>query len=203
MPRWMPEEEQMTVFLEHIAQGKTRQEAAGAIEGTTSSMWRTFINGKREESLAFAKRYVEALEDAGNAPSPFAARIKELEGVQLVHRMLDEAIVRGLDPEKGKSGASNRVLHNLLLLKAEDFRPLLEARTRHIHEGAVGIYQMPQIDTSKWSIEQHREFVELRKRMSELVAVAQPENAAIGRELPSGPNDIEGEAVEIDETEAA
>jgi hypothetical protein len=201
--RWAPPtQEQQDKFLELIAQGMTRQEAAAEVDSTPTK-FRTLMNGKGEASLAFAERYVAVLEEAGTTPSPFAGRIKELEGVQLVHRLLDEAIMRAVDPERGRSGASNRVLHNLLLLKAEDFKPLLEARTRHIHEGAVGIYQMPQIDTSKWSLEQHREFVELRKRMSELVAVAQPDSDMPGRELPAGPDDIEGEATELDEPEAA
>lgn len=200
--KWAPPSpEQQDRFLELIAEGMTRQEAAEEV-GATSTRFRTLMNGKSEESLAFAERYVAILEEAGKTVSPFAGRIKELEGVQLVHRLLDEAIARALDPEKGRSGASNRVLHNLLLLKAEDFKPLLEARTRHIHEGAVGIYQMPQIDTSKWSIEQHREFVELRKRMAELVAVAQPD-ASQPRELPIGEDVVDGEATEIDESEAA
>lgn len=188
-------------MLELVANGKTRQEAAEEIEGTTSTMWRTFINGKSPESVAFAERYLKVLEEAGTAPSPFAGRIKELEGVQLAHRLLDEFIMRALDSERGASGSSNRMLHNLSLLKLEDFKPLLEARTRHIHEGAVGIYQMPQIDSAKWSIEEHREFVTLRKRMAELVAIAQPDSAQPGRELPLGADDIEGEAIEIEELE--
>jgi hypothetical protein len=203
VPTRIPTPEQQEKLLELVAAGKTRQEAAEEIEGTSSTMWRTFINGKSEESQAFAQRYLAVLEEAGTAPSPLAGRIKELEGVQLAHRLLDEFIMRALDSERGKSGSSNRMLHNLSLLKLEDFKPLLEARTRHIHEGAVGIYQMPQIDTSKWSLEEHREFVALRKRMGELVALAQPETAQPGRELPPGPDDIEGEASEIDESEAA
>lgn len=197
-----PTEEQQEQFLELIAQGKLRQEAAEEV-GTTPTKFRTLMNGKSEASLKFAERYMAILEEAGNAPSPYAGRLKELEGVQLVHRLLDEAITRAIDPERGKVGSSNRVLHNLLLLKAEDFKPLLEARTRHIHEGAVGIYQMPQIDTSKWTLDQHREFVEMRKRMAELVAVAQPDAMPTGRELPIGADDIEGEAVEVSEDEAA
>ena len=197
-----PSEEAQEEFLQHIASGLTRQEAAEKVGGT-ASQFRTFINGKKPESIAFAERYLAILEQLGNAPSPFAGRIKELEGVQLVHRMLDEAIIRALDPERGRVGASNRVLHNLLLLKAEDFKPLLEARTRHIHEGAVGIYSMPQIDTAKWTLEQHREFVELRKRMAELVAIAQPETVAVGRELEMGSDIVDGEAVEIADIEAA
>ena len=158
--------------------------------------------GMQASFASFAARYLAVLETNGSAPSPLAARIKELEGVQLVHRLLDEFIMRALDAERGKSGSSNRMLHNLSLLKLEDFKPLLEARTRHIHEGAVGIYQMPQIDTSRWTLEQHREFVALRKRMGELVALAQPETEQ-GRALPPGPDDIEGEAIELDDSEAA
>lgn len=175
-----PSPQQLEDFLVEIRNGKTRQEAAIEVGGT-GTMFRTFINGKGEESLAFAERYVQALEEAGNAPSPYAARIRELEGVHLVHRMLDEAIVRALDPEKGRVGASNRVLHNLLLLKADDFKPLLEARTRHIHEGQVGIYALPQIDTGKWSLEEHEEFVKLEERRNALIAKAQPDVDLVGR----------------------
>lgn len=186
-----PTPEQQEEFLQHIADGQTRQEAAVAV-GSTGSRFKSMY--KRD--TAFGQRYLEALREAGKEPSTLTIEVEEAEGVRLVHRLLDEAILRALDPERGRSGASNRVLHNLLLLKAEDFRPLLEARTRHIHEGAVGIYQMPQIDTSKWSIEQHREFVELRKRMSELIAMAQPDTGQAPRELPLGDDVIDGEATE-------
>lgn len=186
-----PSDEQQEQFLARIADGETRQEAALAV-GSSASRFKGLY--KRDEE--FAKRYLEALREAGREPSKLLLEVEEAEGVQLVHRMLDEAILRALDPERGRVGASNRVLHTLLLLKAEDFKPLLEARTRHIHEGAVGIYQMPQIDTQKWSIEQHREFVELRKRMAELVALAQPDSGQPPRELPVGDDVIDAEAVE-------
>jgi hypothetical protein len=169
-----PTEAEQEEFLEQIALGKTRQEAAEAV-GCTATQFRTYINGQSEASLAFAKRYVATLEEAGNAPSPFAGQIRELEGVQLAHRLFDEYLMRALDQEKGKSGASNRMLYNLSLLSVDSFKPLLEARTRHIHEGMVGIYAMPQIDTSKWTIEQQEEFLKLDARRSELIALAQPE----------------------------
>lgn len=184
-----PTSEQQEKFLALIADGKTRQEAAEQV-GSTATRFRTFINGAGEISLAFAKLYLAALEEAGNAPSPFATRIKEAEGIHLAHRLLDEALIRALDSERGKVGASNRVLHNLLLLKHEDFRPLLEARTRHIHEGAVGIYAMPHIDYARWTLQEHEEFLALDQRRSELIAKAQVQIEQPARpprgELPSG-----------------
>jgi hypothetical protein len=195
-----PSPEQQERFLELIAEGMTRQEAAAHEDvGGTASQFRTFMNGKKPESLAFAERYAAVLEENGNAPSPYAVRIRELEGVQLVHRLLDEAIIRAIDPERGKVGASNRVLHNLLLLKSDDFRPLLEARTRHIHEGAVGIYAMPQIDTERWTLEQHEEFVRIDARRSELIALAQPEGQQAALSAPS--EDVAD--AEFEEIEAA
>lgn len=197
-----PTEAQQERFLELVAEGLTRQEAAEHEDvGATATQFRTFINGKKPESLAFAERYQAVLEEIGAAPTPVALRIKELEGVQMVHRLLDEALLRALDPERGKVGASNRVLHNLLLLKADDFRPLLEARTRHIHEGAVGIYAMPQIDTSRWTLEQHEEFVQLEARRSELIAMAQPDGQVA---LPAArDDDVVVEEAEVEEIEAA
>jgi hypothetical protein len=194
-----PDEKQRAEFLSLIADGKTRQEAAEAV-GSTATRFRTFINGAGEESVAFAERYLEALEAAGKAPSPLALRVKEAEGFHLAHRLLDETIMRALDAERGRSGSSNRMLHNLNLLKLEDFRPLLEARIRHTHEGAIGVYAMPAIDTEKWSVEQQREFVELRRRMVELLEVARPDGTDAPRRaaLPAGIDVIDQEPVEID-----
>lgn len=190
-----PTDEQLEQFLYEIGNGRTRQEAAEAV-GSTASRFRTYINGKSEESLAFAKRYVEALEQSGNAPSPYAGRIRELEQVHLAHRLLDEFITRALDTEKKVSPSANRLLYQLSLLNVESFKPLLEARTRHIHEGQVGVYAMPQIDTSKWTLEQHEEFVALEERRSALIAIAQPDMTPAGRALPSPARDDSTEIVE-------
>jgi hypothetical protein len=66
---------------------------------------------------------------------------------------------RALDAERGKQGSSNRMLHNLALTRSkrrgsrlEAFLPLLEARTRHIHEGSVGHF--PMLDASKLTDEE-------------------------------------------------
>lgn len=138
------------------------------------------------------------LTENGSAPPPHLAKIRELEGVQLAHRLFDEVIMRALDSERGKSGASNRMLHNLSLLKLEDFKPLLEARTRHIHEGAVGVFSMPQIDTERWTLEEHREFVELNRRRNELLAKAAPEHVGM-LQLEEGETIVveEAEVVEV------
>ena len=191
MPPRVPTDEQQDRFLELIAEGKTRQEAAEEV-GCTSTMFRTLMNGAGEASQSFVERYMAILTENGSAPPPHLAKIRELETVQLAHRLFDEVIMRALDAERGRSGASNRMLHNLSLLKLDDFKPLLEARTRHIHEGAVGVYAMPQIDTDLWSLEEHREFVEIRQRMNELLAKAAPQNAAM-LELGAAGN---GEVVE-------
>jgi hypothetical protein len=193
-----PTEEQRERFLELIREGKTRQEAAEEV-GSTSTRFRTFINGSSEESQRFAERYLEALADAGRAPSPLAQRVKEAESIHLAHRLLDESIMRALDPERGKVGASNRILYNLSLLKVSDFQPLLEARTRHIHEGAVGVYALPKIDTDKWTLEQHEEFVRLEARRNELLAIARPDPPAPAPPaLPAPASEvIDQEAVEV------
>lgn len=200
-----PTQEQCEQFLDRIQEGKTRQEAAEAV-GSTATQFRTFINGKGEDSLAFAERYLAALTDAGKTPSPFAAKIREAEGVQLAHRLLDETIMRALDPERGKVGASNRLLHNLNLLKLEDFKPLLEARTRHIHEGQVGLYAaQPQLDTSRLTLDEHKELISLEHRRWELIAKAAPDGvklpqAALGNGNGSQPEIVEdAEFVEVDD----
>ena len=196
-----PTEEQQTKFLELIASGKTRQEAAVEVGGS-ATQFRTFQNGKGEASLAFAERYIAVLEEIGSAPSPHSRRIRELEGVQLVHRLLDEFITRALDRDGKQSPSSNRLLYQLSLLKVEDFKPLLEARTRVVHEGQVGIYAMPQIDTSQWSIEEHEEFVRLDKRRSELIAKAQPAGTPQPA-LPAPDDDDDVVDAEVEEIEAA
>jgi hypothetical protein len=178
MGKWYrPNEEEREKFLELIAEGKTRPEAAEEV-GCTSTQFRTFINGKDDEAVAFAQRYLEVLEAIGKTPSPLAGSIKDLEQVQLAHRVFDEYLLRAFDAERGKSGASNRLLYNLGLLTHESFKPLLEARVRHVHSGAVGLYSaLPQIDTERWSLEEQEEFVRLEARRSELLAKAHPEGA--------------------------
>lgn len=173
MPKYRPPTpEQQEEFLALIANGKTRQEAAEEV-GATATAFRTLANGGSPDSVAFAERYLAVLEEIGRAPTPIVKRIKELEGVQLAHRLLDETIMRALDGERGKVGASNRVLYNLSLLTLESFKPLLEARVRHVHSGSVGLYAaLPKIDTSKWTIEQQEEFIQLEARRSELLALA-------------------------------
>ena len=199
-----PTEAQQERFLELIAEGKTRQEAAVHEDvGGTATQFRTFINGKGEASLAFAERYVEVLKESGNAPSPHARAVRELESVQLVHRLLDEFVIRALDREGKQSPSANRLLYQLSLLKVEDFKPLLEARTRHIHEGQVGIYAMPQIDTSQWSIEEHEEFVRLDKRRSELIAKAQPAGTPQAALPAASDDDDDVVDAEVEEIEAA
>jgi hypothetical protein len=177
-------EEQRIGFLELIADGKTRQEAAEAV-GSTGTRFRGLIG--RDE--AFAQQYAEALESAGNPENPLNMKIESLERLRMLERMLDEYIMRALDAERGKSGSSNRALANLLTLLHDTFKPFLEARTRHIHEGAVGVYALPQIDTDKWSLEEHNRFVELRKEMNALLAKARPEGAQGFPELEAAPPD--------------
>ncbi len=165
-------EEQRVEFLKHTADGRTRQEAAEAV-GSTGSRMRGLIGRDPE----FAQAYLDALEASGNPENPLNIKIESAERTRMLERLLDEYIMRALDSERGKSGSSNRALSNLLTLLHDSFKPFLEARTRHIHEGAVGVYALPQIDTDKWTLEQHQEFVSLRKRMNELLVLARPENA--------------------------
>lgn len=176
-----PSAEQQDEFLQLVASGKTRQEAAQTV-GSTGSAFKGFIFRNQE----FGERYLEALEEAGNPESPFGRKLADMEKLRLLERLLDEYIERALDPEKGRSGSSNRALQNLLTLLHDTFKPFLEARTRHIHEGAVGVYALPQIDTDKWTLEQHQRFVELRKEMNELLAIARPEGAQGFPELEAG-----------------
>lgn len=196
-------EEDRDLFLATIADGFTRQEAAIAVqekadsEGrpchSTASRWR----GLYQRDAEFADAYEEALKAAGEEVNPQHKRIRQLEQVQLAHRVLDETIVRALDTEKGKVGSSNRVLYNLGLLTVDLFEPLLHARTRHIHEGAVGIYQLPQIDVDKWTLDQHEEFMALEARRNELIALARPDGAPA---LPPAPQDdaVDAEFTEVD-----
>jgi hypothetical protein len=177
-----PSPEQQDEFIQLIAQGKTRQEAALTV-GSTASAFRGFIFRNEE----FGERYRDALEQSGNPESPLHKQIDSLEKLRLLERMLDEYIMRALDSEKGKVGSSNRALQNMLTLMHDTFKPFLEARTRHIHEGSVGVFAMPQIDTAKWSIEEHKEFVDLRRRMNELLLLARPEGAQGFPELEAAP----------------
>lgn len=196
---WTPTANQQEEFLALIASGKTRQEAAECIEGTTSTKWRSFTNGSSPESVAFAERYLAVLKDTGKAPSELGQSIKEAEKVHLAHRLLDEYLMRAFDSERGSNGSSNRMLHNLSLLQVEDFKPLLEARVKHVHSGQVGLYAgLPQLDTGKLSIDEQRELVSLERRREELIAKATPEGVKIpGRELPAA----NGEVVEDAEYE--
>lgn len=198
-----PTANQQERFLELIAEGKTRQEAAEQIEGTTSTMWRGLINGLGEDCQAFAARYLEALNAAGSAPSPLAQSVKEAEKVHLAHRLLDEYLMRAFDSERGRSGSSNRMLHNLSLLQVEDFKPLLEARVKHVHSGQIGLYAgLPQLDTERLSIEEQRELVTLERRREELIAKATPEGVKIpGRELVAANGN--GEVVDAEFVEVA
>ncbi len=186
-------EEQREKFLELISDGKTRQEAAEQI-GSTGSRLRGLIG----RDPVFAQAYADALETAGNPENPLSMKIETLERVRMLERLLDEYIMRALDVERGRSGSSNRALANLLTLLHDTFKPFLEARTRHIHEGAVGVYALPQIDTDKWTLEQHQEFVSLRKRMNELLTLAQPTSAPVlaSIEMTSSDSNGAGEVVE-------
>lgn len=193
-PSRRPSEEQQEKFLELVSSGVVRQEAARQV-GSTGSAFRSFIFRNEE----FGERYLEALEQGGNPESPFARKFADAEKLHLLERLLDEYIERALDSEKGKSGSSNRALSNLLTLLHDTFKPFLEARTRHIHEGAVGVYALPQIDTDKWSLAQQEEFVSLRKRMNELLVLARPEGAKGFPELEAAPPDEVVEDAQFEE----
>jgi len=196
-----PKPEQREEFLAHIADGKTRQEAADLV-GSSASRFKGLY--ARDEE--FAQRYLEALRQAGREPSALTLEIQDAEGLQLAHRLFDEYILRALDSERGSNGSSNRVLRDLAMLKLEDFKPLLEARVRHDHAGAIGIYQVPQLDMDKWTLAEHEEWVALEERRNELIARARPDNEKISvqkreliaaRVIEADAETIDGEAVEV------
>jgi len=208
--RWSPPltDDQRERFLELIGEGETRVEAARKVQAeadavdepcySTATRWKGLI--RRNED--FGSRYADALEVSGRPESPLQQRIVSLERLHLLDRMIDEFVERGLDPERGKSGSSNRVLRDLLTLMHDWFKPFLEARMhRHIHEGAVGVFAMPQLDTDKWTLEQHQEAVELRRRLNVLYELARPDGAPdplmTSVALPPGAEVVDAEIVEM------
>jgi len=196
-----PKPEQQEQFLSLIADGKTRQEAAIEV-GSSASRFKG-LYARNEE---FAKRYLDALRQSEREPSALALEIQEAEGLQLAHRLLDEYILRALDSERGSSGSSNRVLRDLAMLKHDDFKPLLEARVRHSHDGAIGIYQVPQLDMDKWTLAEHEEWVELEERRNALIAKARPDSMKTSvqkRELVAARVLEADEAIDAEFTEVA
>lgn len=190
-------------FLELIHDGVPRHLAAKA-EGVeeTSTRFRSLIR----RDTAFRSRYKEALIASGRPEDAEQAEVEGLEKLQVIERLFDEYVERALDPERSRNGSSNRALQNLLTLMHETFKPFLEARMhRHIHTGAVGVFAMPQIDTARWTLTEHREFVALERRRNELLAVATPEDqkrelvAAIAAPPDDDEDTIDGYGEEIAE----
>lgn len=173
-----PSPEAQAAFLDLVENGMPPDIAAREIEGPkegTETATRFKALAKRDPD--FGAKY-EAAREAGRH-----ALGERAYGVYVEKIAFDE----------DKPNA--RALYTLLMLNHPDWKPLLEARTRHIHEGAVGIFALPQIDTSKWTIEQHEEFVALEARRNELLELARPDDAprANGkhRELPAAPEAVE------------
>jgi hypothetical protein len=187
-------------FLELIREGEVRHLAAPQV-GETASRFRGLIRRNAE----FRQRYLDALVESGRDPAEEAAliEIKAAEKEHLLDRLFDAYVERALDPKAGASGSSNRALQNLLTLTHDVFKPFLEARMhRHIHSGSVGVFAMPQIDTGKWTIEEHEEFVKINARRDELLAKARPADAVEPPryELPPADDDTidhVGEVVEV------
>lgn len=177
---------QVDRFLEHVADGKTRVQAAALVQeewDASDGVERCHSTGSRFRRLYFAdegfrERYELALEDGGHADETQSLR-KRLDGLErehLIRAAFDEYVMRAMDPERGKRGSSNRALQNLLVLMHRTFRPFLEARThRHIHSGSVGLFSQPVLDTGKLSLEEQRELIELERRRNLLIEKARPD----------------------------
>ena len=149
-----PSDEALQQWVELLLEGEiTPFEAARKVPGP--------VNG--HETLTRLRRYAQR--GARETAKPrerewadvFAAAIEEYEE-GLDDRLESEYVERALDQEKGANGSANRMLHHLALIRSlrrgrlEQFKPLLEARTRHIHEGAVGHY--PMLDVSRLTDEE-------------------------------------------------
>lgn len=205
---------QVDWFLARVEAGLTRREAAVEVqaewdrrraedpEGTelchaTASRFRRLYFA----DPVFAERYDRALEtqpDGEDGTSEKRRRLDALERLRMVERAFDEYYLRAIDPERGRSGSSNRALLNLLTLMSRTFKPFLEARVRHVHTGAVGLFAQPTIDTSKLSLEEQRELIELERRRQVLIEKARPEEGPVPTDPFSDDGDVvEGEATEL------
>lgn len=155
-----------------------RDEAARQV-GSTGSRFRSLIG----RDLAFQASYSLALDEAGAEPmTPELQEIETKERMLLARNTFDEYVARAMDPETAQSATSNRLLHNLAMLLNTTFKPLLESRTqRHVHEGSVGVFALPKLDTDKWTIAQHEEFVMLEARRAELIEIARPDDPMAAR----------------------
>lgn len=205
-------EAQVERFLELVREGLTRQEAARRVQGewdadeslgpcwSTSSRWK----GRAVRDPVFRQRYMAALEGSGQDAEGAEVRgqLDRLEKFRLLERAFDEYVERGLDPERGRSGASNRALLNLLTLMHRTFKPFLEARVRHVHTGNVGLFAQPVIDTSKLSLEEQDELIRLERRRLELIGKASPDDGGVGLLGAVGEEIVEGEFAELPALEA-
>lgn len=200
---------QVERFLEHVGAGLTRQEAADRVQAEWDSgehgeeLCRATASRFRRLYFAdpvFAQRYDEALEsdDGSDETVEKRKRLNALERLRAIERAFDEYMLRALDPERGRSGSSNRALLNVLTLISPTFKPFLEARVRHVHTGAVGLYAQPTLDTSKLTLEEQRELIEIERRRLVLIEKARPADAAMApTELRDPAEVIDGEAVEL------
>lgn len=174
---------QVDRFVELVGEGLTRQEAARRVQVEADEAGeRCHSTASRFRRLYFADdsfraRYEEALQasPSESETDELRRRVDGLERLRIVERAFDEYLERALDPERGRSGASNRALLNLLTLMHRTFKPFLEARVRHVHSGNVGLFAQPVIDTSKLSVDEQRELIELERRRQVLIQKAQPE----------------------------
>jgi hypothetical protein len=200
---------QVERFLEHVGAGLTRQEAAVRVQEEWDSgahgdeLCRATASRFRRLYFAdpvFAQRYDEALEsdDGSDETVERRKRLNALERLRAIERAFDEYMLRALEPERGRSGSSNRALLNVLTLISPTFKPFLEARVRHVHSGAVGLYAQPTLDTSKLSIEEQRELIEIERRRMVLIEKARPQDTAMApTELQDAAEVIDGVAVEL------
>lgn len=198
---------QVERFLEHVGAGLTRQEAAARVQAEWDSgahgdeLCRATASRFRRLYFAdpgFAERYERALEadDGSDETVEKRKRVNALERLRAIERAFDEYMLRALDPERGRSGSSNRALLNVLTLISPTFKPFLEARVRHVHSGSVGLFAQPVIDTSKLSLEEQQELIELERRRTVLIEKARPDEGFRPTEVGDG-EVVEGEAVEL------
>jgi hypothetical protein len=184
-------------FLELVATGTAPYDAARRVEGPVKRSAGEDndpeILESHESSSRFRRMAQRGMSDYATEEERVFAHAYA-EALEMYDEITDDRIEaqyaeRAFDPEKGSNGSSNRLLHNLAISRSRRknsrltmFRPLLEARTKHIHEGAVGHY--PMLDVSKLSDDE----LEQLQGLMEKAASAQVSPPAPARQqaLPAG-----------------
>jgi len=193
-----PTPEACARFVELVAGGMAPYDAArrvpGPVKRTADEASDPEILESHESSSRLRRH---AQRGVGETAKPHEREFAQAyaEALELYDEITDDRIEaayteRAFDPEKGKNGSSNRMLHNLALTRSrrrgsrlEMFTPLLEARTRHVHEGSIGHY--PMIDASKLDDEEMETLAALLRKAGPDPGTPQVE-AASRSALPSG-----------------